>query len=65
MSDRHAIGTLNSHSMDRFDGGRAPSEPEHCRISELGWPVRPRTDPDEDDVRALALAVMALTTCSG
>lgn len=63
MSDRHAFGTLNSHSLDRFDGGRAASEPESFHASELGFLPRPRTEPDEDDVRTLALAVVALTTC--
>lgn len=62
MPPRDAAKTGQSrYPMDAFDGGRAAAEPEHVRTSELGWIVRPCTAPDDDDVRALALAVMALT----
>lgn len=52
-----------TYPMDNYDGGRAADEPEHFRRSELGWPLRQRTAPDDDDVRTLALAIIALTTC--
>lgn len=53
--------TPHRYPMDRYDGGRAAAEPEHYRHSELGWIVQPRTEPRDDDVRALALAIIALT----
>jgi hypothetical protein len=56
-------GTLTGYPMDHYDGGRAACEPEHFTRSELGWAVRPRSEPD-DDVRAVALAIIALTHCS-
>lgn len=52
-----------TYPMDNYDGGRAAAEPEHFRRSELGCPLRERTKPDDDDVRTLALAIIALTTC--
>jgi hypothetical protein len=55
-----------NHSADSFDGGRAPSEPDHAgSMSELGWLVPPRAEPEDDDTRALALAVIALTGAGG
>jgi len=50
--------------MDTYDGGRAAAEPEHYRKSELGWMRQWPTDPKDEDRRALALAVIALTSCA-
>lgn len=52
-----------TYPMDGYDGGRAAAEPEHFRRSEAGWPRRAHAAPGDDDVRALALAIIALTTC--
>jgi hypothetical protein len=53
---------LSNHRADNFDGGRAASEPEQAgSVSELGWLVSPHANADDDDVRALALAIVALT----
>ncbi len=49
------------YPMDNYDGGRAASEPEHYRLTELGFIAQARTEPDDDDVRTLSLAVIALT----
>ena len=55
---------LSNHRADSFDGGRAPSEPGQAgSVSELGWLVNPRANADDDDVRALAMAIIALTSC--
>jgi hypothetical protein len=56
---------MGNHKADSFDGGRAPSEPEQAgAMSELGlgWMVRGRANADDDDTRALALAIIALTS---
>lgn len=52
------------YPMDTYDGGRAAAEPEHYRKSELGWMRQWPTDPKDEDRRALALAVIALTSCA-
>lgn len=52
-----------TYAMDSYDGGRAADEPEHYRRSELGFIARRRSGPSDDDVQAVALAVIALTTC--
>ncbi len=50
------------YPMDRYDGGRTASAPEEFRTSVLSWIERPRAiQPSDDDTRALALAIMALT----
>lgn len=51
----------NGHTADSFDGGRGACEPEQYGTTELGWLVRARHEPDDDDARALALAIIALT----
>lgn len=60
---------VKNHKADSFDGGRAASiaaEPDPVRISELSRKGRPRAnaDPNEDDVRALLLAVIALASAN-
>jgi hypothetical protein len=53
----------NRYPMDRYDGGRTASEPEEFRTSVLSWIERPRAiQPSDDDTRALALAILALTS---
>jgi hypothetical protein len=53
----------NRYSMDRYDGGRTASEPEEFRTSVLSWIERPRSiQPSDDDTRALAMAILALTS---
>ncbi|HEY8246050.1 MAG TPA: hypothetical protein VIG38_02035 [Hyphomicrobium sp.] len=55
---------LSNHKADSFDGGRAASEPEqpgNMRELGLGWSATGRANSDDDDVRALALAIIALT----
>ena len=55
---------LSNHRADSFDGSRAASEPEQAgSVSELGWLLKPRANADDDDVRALAMAIIALTSC--
>ena len=58
---------MQSNQMaDKFDGGRAASEPEQpggMRELGLGWSAT-RANSDDDDARALALAVLALTSTS-
>jgi hypothetical protein len=51
---------MGNHKADNFDGGRAASEPEYAN-GELGWLVRARIPSEDDDARALALAIFALT----
>jgi hypothetical protein len=54
---------VTRYPMDRFDGGRAANAPEEFGASVLKWVERPRTiQPSDDDTRALALAIMALTS---
>ena len=53
----------NRYPMDRYDGGRTASAPEEFRTSVLSWIDRPRAiQPSDDDTRALALAILALTS---
>jgi hypothetical protein len=59
----HTASIAKTYAMDGYDGGRAADEPEHFHRSELGLIARRRNEPSDDDVRAVALAVIALTTC--
>jgi hypothetical protein len=52
------------YPMDHYDGGRAATEPEHFRRPDLHDAEHQRSEPSDDDVRAAALAIIALTTCS-
>jgi hypothetical protein len=57
---------MGNHKADNFDGGRAASEPDQVRgVSELGWLAPARARLEDDDTRALALAVIALTGSGG
>jgi len=54
---------INNHKADSFDGGRGSSEPENpVYMSEpsLGSLVEAGAQSEDDDARALALAIMAL-----
>ncbi|MEI9901447.1 MAG: hypothetical protein WDN31_16375 [Hyphomicrobium sp.] len=56
---------VKNHKADRFDAGRAASiaaDPDPVSLPELARKARPgaNTHPDDDDVHALLLAVMAL-----
>ena len=54
---------VSPYPMDRYDGGRTASAPEEFGTSVLSWIERPRAiQPSDDDARALALAIMALTS---
>lgn len=58
---------IKNHKADSFDGGRAPSVlpdaelPEDPRLR-LHALLTPRADGNDDEVQALALAVLALTS---
>jgi hypothetical protein len=52
-------GSSKAYPMDQYDGGRAASEPEH-----FDGPEVDTTELDDDEIRAVALAIIALTTCS-
>ena len=58
---------VKNHKADSFDGGRAPSiAPEAVTSAEsvlsLKRLVEVRAQDDDDEARALALAIMALTS---
>ena len=54
---------VSHYPMDRYDGGRTASAPEEFSTSVLSWIERPRAiQPSDDDTRALALAILALTS---
>jgi hypothetical protein len=58
---------VKNHKADSFDGGRAASiraEPDPVRVPDLRRKVLPggNEHPDDDDVRALLLAVIALAS---
>jgi hypothetical protein len=74
MSKNHQAESKNhkaeikSHKADSFDGGRAASivpeaeRPASLTEVSLSGVVRQRAKSEDDDARALALAIMALTT---
>lgn len=58
---------IKNHKADSFDGGRAPSMLPDAELPadpklRLRALLTPRADTNDDEVQALALAVLALTS---